>query len=145
MVHLSPKGIPLIFKPCDTYFDDERLKIELDINGTEHADHYGHHVICTHFLIESKSKGKISKAIRQLENTVPRLEERGHKVDRVVIYCDRMNKSDSRLYVVKRDSKKKKYYKSHLHDKSLNKLVEIVTAKKRYPVEVIYKGNYGGV
>lgn len=143
MANVSPSGIPPIFKPCDTYLDDEQLKQQLGLNGTEHADHYGHHIMCTHFVVESKSKGKINKAIRQLENTVPLLEAKGHKVDRVVIYCDRMNKNDSRLYVVKRDSRNKNY-KNHLHDKSLNKPVEIVTPHRRYPVEIMYKGNYGG-
>jgi len=137
----NPKDLPGCFRPCDKYWDDDKVKEELNLNGTEHADHYGHHIMCTHFVVESKSKGKINKAIRQLENTVPVLERKGYKIDRVVIYCDRLNKSDARIYTTKRDSKKKKNYKNFLYDSSLNKLVEIITPKKRYPVEIIYRGN----
>jgi len=138
---ISPKGIPGVFKPCDKYWDDEQIKEELQLDGTEHADHYGHHVMCTHFVVESKSKGKISKAIRQLENTLPELEKRDHKIDRVVIYCDQLNKNDARLYAIKRDSKKREKFKLFLYDKNLNKRVEIPTSKKIYAVEIIYRSN----
>jgi len=136
---VRPNGIPSIFKPCDKYLNDEQIRQELGLNGTEHADHYGHHIMCTHFVVESKSKGKISKAIRQLENTVPVLANKGFKIDRVVIFCDRMNKNDSRIYEVKRDSRKKTNYKMCLYDKNLEKFVEIPANGKRYFIEVMYK------
>lgn len=135
------KDLPGCFKPFDKYWNDEKIKEELGLKGTEHADHYGHHVMCTHFVVESKSKGKIGKAIRQLENTLPALEKRGHKIDRVAIYCDKLNKSDSRIYTVKRDTRKKENVRHYLYDKNLDKGVEIPTSKARYPIEIIYKGS----
>ena len=135
------KDLPGCFKPFVFHWDDQQLKDELGLGGTEHADHYGHSVMCTHFVVESKSKGKISKAIRQLENTVQALEKKGRKIDRVVIYCDKLSKTDSRVYEVRKVGRAKEEVRHYLYDKNFDKQVEIPTPKNRYPIEIIYRGS----
>jgi hypothetical protein len=66
------------------------------------SDRYVHYSSCKHAVIEGKGT-TVHKAIEQIERTMNRLLNKGHKVDFAIIIMKRLNHSEQRKFKRGRD------------------------------------------
>lgn len=102
----------------EKYYETDLVnKLKVDNYGGI-CDGYCHHHSCKHFLLEGKSSSHISKAISQLKNTASQLVSQGKKIDKAIIFCDKIPRYERRLY---RQGKNKELCKNfgNLHQQQI--------------------------
>lgn len=136
---ISPSYIPSRLRPCEFCYSEDELRKFLDIpDGSKYADDYGHSIMCVYFLIERKSEADITKAILQLEATLKIIKQKGHKLKEVMIVCNGLNETSSRIYNVRTQKGGSANYKQKvLYDKLKN--IPVYCGKdKNYPIMIEY-------